>query len=169
MADTRERILNAALLLFIERGYAGTSVSDLAGRLGITKAAIYYHFAAKSDILVALAATPLAEFEALADRAPRLPPAELLGNISDITAEMYAVSRLLGDDPSVRKALRDPRSDEINAALTRALAEGATQVRAHAAYAAIKNGTLAIMAATGAKPTPAERAELIEAALRALD
>jgi AcrR family transcriptional regulator len=167
VADTRERILEAALDLFAERGYAGTSVAELAKRLGITKAALYYHFASKSDILAALIEAPVAEFRDLAAAAHLRPIPDLLTDISDITASMYAVSRLIGDDPSVRATLRG-RSQEINDALTAALADGTSTIRAHAAYAAIKNGTLAVMAATGAKPTPAERAELVAAALRAL-
>jgi AcrR family transcriptional regulator len=41
---TRARILAIALELFAEQGFAGTSVADIAGRLGTTKAALYYHF-----------------------------------------------------------------------------------------------------------------------------
>jgi AcrR family transcriptional regulator len=168
MAGTRERILDVALELFAEHGYAGTSVADIVKRLGITKAALYYHFAAKSDILEALLAAPLAGYEALAATAAGRERAELLGAISDVSADLFAVSRLLGDDPSVRQALRDremPRAHDINAALTVALGGG---VRAHAAYAAIKNGTLALMAASGVRPGPEERAELVAAALGAL-
>ena len=42
--ETRERILHAALALFAQRGYAGTSMSDIAGALGLSKAALYRHF-----------------------------------------------------------------------------------------------------------------------------
>lgn len=52
--STRDRILDAALDLFIEKGYEGTSLRELAERLGFTKAALYYHFASKDDILMAL-------------------------------------------------------------------------------------------------------------------
>jgi AcrR family transcriptional regulator len=52
--DTRERILDIAMDLFIEQGYDKTSLRQIADRLGFTQAAIYYHFAAKEDILVAL-------------------------------------------------------------------------------------------------------------------
>jgi AcrR family transcriptional regulator len=52
--DTRERILDIAMDLFIEQGYDKTSLRQIADRLGFTQAAIYYHFAAKQDILVAL-------------------------------------------------------------------------------------------------------------------
>jgi AcrR family transcriptional regulator len=53
-ADTRERILDVALDLFIEQGYDKTSLRQIAEPLGFTQAAIYYHFAAKEDILIAL-------------------------------------------------------------------------------------------------------------------
>ncbi len=53
-ASTRERILNVALELFTEKGYDGASLREIAESLGVTKAAIYYHFASKDDILMAL-------------------------------------------------------------------------------------------------------------------
>ncbi|HXY28292.1 MAG TPA: TetR/AcrR family transcriptional regulator [Acidimicrobiales bacterium] len=52
--DTRERILDVALDLFIEQGFDGTSLRQIAERLGVTKAALYYHFESKDDILLAL-------------------------------------------------------------------------------------------------------------------
>lgn len=53
-SSTKERILEAALNLFSQNGYYGTSMSDIAGEVGITKAALYKHFSAKEDILEAL-------------------------------------------------------------------------------------------------------------------
>jgi AcrR family transcriptional regulator len=52
--STRERILDVALDLFTEKGFDGTSLREIAERLGVTKAALYYHFASKDDILLAL-------------------------------------------------------------------------------------------------------------------
>jgi AcrR family transcriptional regulator len=52
--STRERILDVALELFAERGYDKTSLRDIAERLAITKAALYYHFESKQDILLEL-------------------------------------------------------------------------------------------------------------------
>jgi AcrR family transcriptional regulator len=52
--STRERILDIALQLFTEQGYEATSLRDIAERLGTTKAALYYHFARKEDILLEL-------------------------------------------------------------------------------------------------------------------
>ena len=47
----RESLLRVAVEVFNERGYDGTSMDDLARRLGITKAAIYYHVASKEELL----------------------------------------------------------------------------------------------------------------------
>ena len=49
--DTKERILRTALELFAQNGYLGTSMNDIAGQLGITKAALYKHYAGKQEIL----------------------------------------------------------------------------------------------------------------------
>ena len=49
--DTKDRILETALELFARNGYLGTSMSDIAARLGITKAALYKHYAGKQEIL----------------------------------------------------------------------------------------------------------------------
>ena len=50
MADTRERILTAALHLFARDGYEAVSVSAIAGELGMTKGALYKHYRNKRDI-----------------------------------------------------------------------------------------------------------------------
>src|SRR5271170_2499277 len=52
--STRERILDIALALFNEHGYDKTSLREIAERLGTTKAALYYHFERKEDILLEL-------------------------------------------------------------------------------------------------------------------
>ena len=52
--STRERILDIALDLFTEYGYDKTSLRQIAERLGTTKAALYYHFERKEDILLEL-------------------------------------------------------------------------------------------------------------------
>ena len=49
--ETKERILSAALELFAQSGYLGTSMSDIAKQLGITKGALYKHYRSKQEIL----------------------------------------------------------------------------------------------------------------------
>ena len=48
---TRQQILQTAQRLFTELGYDATSLQMIADEMGLTKAAVYYHFRAKSDIL----------------------------------------------------------------------------------------------------------------------
>jgi AcrR family transcriptional regulator len=49
--DTRARIQQVALELFAAQGYERTSLREVAERLGVTKAALYYHFKSKEDIV----------------------------------------------------------------------------------------------------------------------
>src|SRR3954447_6646145 len=64
-ADTRTRIQQVALELFTEQGYDGTSLREIAERLGVTKAALYYHFKTKEDIVASLVEIRLAALERL--------------------------------------------------------------------------------------------------------
>lgn len=48
--STRERIQQTAIALFSEHGYEHTSLREIAEHLGVTKAALYYHFKTKEDI-----------------------------------------------------------------------------------------------------------------------
>ncbi len=52
--STKSRILDEALILFAENGYRGTNLRDLAARLGLSKSALYKHYASKEDIWSAL-------------------------------------------------------------------------------------------------------------------
>lgn len=49
--NTRQRILDVAAHLFATSGFAGTSIRDIADELGVTKAALYYHFESKEVLL----------------------------------------------------------------------------------------------------------------------
>lgn len=50
-SDTKNRILEAAEILFSEKGFSGTGIDEIAKRAEITKSVIYYHFKNKEDIL----------------------------------------------------------------------------------------------------------------------
>jgi AcrR family transcriptional regulator len=72
--DTRQRIQQIALELFTENGYEATSLREIAERLGVTKAALYYHFRTKDDIIESLVSDRMARLEELivwADAQPR--------------------------------------------------------------------------------------------------
>lgn len=47
---TKEKILDAALVSFAENGYKGTNLRDLAAGMGLSKSALYKHYAGKEDI-----------------------------------------------------------------------------------------------------------------------
>jgi AcrR family transcriptional regulator len=53
-AATRESVVAAGLRLFAERGVEGTSLDEVAKEAGITKGAIYWHFASKDALVTAL-------------------------------------------------------------------------------------------------------------------
>src|SRR6478752_2845422 len=50
VSSGRARILAVARAAFIERGYADVSMQEIADAAGLTKAAIYYHFADKEQL-----------------------------------------------------------------------------------------------------------------------
>ncbi|MEU4169045.1 helix-turn-helix domain-containing protein [Streptomyces sp. NPDC026665] len=52
--DTRQRIQDVALELFSEHGYEKTSLREIAEHLDVTKAALYYHFKTKEEILISI-------------------------------------------------------------------------------------------------------------------
>ena len=52
--NTRQRIQDVALGLFAEQGYEKTSLREIAEHLDVTKAALYYHFKTKEEILVSI-------------------------------------------------------------------------------------------------------------------
>ena len=53
--DTRQRILNAALRLFADRGYDGTTTKDLATAANVAEGTLFRHFASKKTILIEVA------------------------------------------------------------------------------------------------------------------
>ena len=53
-ADSRAAILDAAKLLFMQEGFRGISMRQIAEAVGVTKAALYYHFKDKEELFVAI-------------------------------------------------------------------------------------------------------------------
>lgn len=64
MSDLRQQILDAAKRLFIQHGYHGLSMREIAETLGVSKAALYYHFKDKEELLLAILDSYLDEMEA---------------------------------------------------------------------------------------------------------
>lgn len=72
--DTRGRIKQVALELFSEQGYEQTALREIAERLGVTKAALYYHFKTKEEIVEAFAEDWIATVEEMARWLDAQPP-----------------------------------------------------------------------------------------------
>lgn len=72
--------------LFLGQGYHATSMQQIADRLHITKAALYYHFASKGDIAGSLVGPMADELEGVLDRAAR---ADSLGEARAMVLEGY--------------------------------------------------------------------------------
>jgi len=54
MSDTREYIIDQAFTLFIGRSYEAVSISDISKVIGMTKGALYHHFASKEELFRAV-------------------------------------------------------------------------------------------------------------------
>ncbi|MBE1487163.1 TetR/AcrR family transcriptional regulator [Plantactinospora soyae] len=76
--DTRSRIQAVALELFTEHGYEKTSLREIAERLGVTKAALYYHFKSKDDIVNSFVSDRIERLDGLIEWA-RQQPADAAG------------------------------------------------------------------------------------------
>jgi AcrR family transcriptional regulator len=67
--DPAGTICNAAAALFAEKGYDGTSLQDVAGLVGVTKAGLYHYFPTKQALYEAIVTTTLRELIQAAEEA----------------------------------------------------------------------------------------------------
>ncbi|MFF1835153.1 TetR/AcrR family transcriptional regulator [Streptomyces sp. NPDC058231] len=107
--NTRQRIQDVALELFAEHGYEKTSLREISEKLDVTKAALYYHFKTKEDILVSIFEDlnrPLEELIAWGKEQPRSleTKKELLARYSDALIDAAPLFRFLQENQA---AMRD--------------------------------------------------------------
>lgn len=142
----REDVIRAGVELFNQQGYDATSVSDLTGRLGVTKSALYHHVDSKAQILEIALDEALGGLEdALADALTRTTATDRLtaiigGAVRVLTAKQPQVTlllRLRGNSPVELAALeRRRRFDHTVTGLVReAQAEGLVRADLDAAVA----------------------------------
>jgi AcrR family transcriptional regulator len=70
--STKEAIREAAIRLFSSKGFDQTSLREVADAVGITKASLYYHYASKLDLLLAIIEPIFDELLAVVDEAEQL-------------------------------------------------------------------------------------------------
>ncbi|MGV9294141.1 MULTISPECIES: TetR/AcrR family transcriptional regulator [Amycolatopsis] len=110
VADTRTRLLATALRLFAEHGVEGTSLQMIADELGVTKAAVYYHFKTKSEITEAVAEPGIRELDQLVVEAAKHPRHgarvdHLLDGFVDLVVRHRVLVALFSSDPGIDAAL----------------------------------------------------------------
>lgn len=107
---TRKELAEAAMRLFMERGYDATTVDEIAAAVEISPRTFFRYFPTKGDIVLALSRTTFEELAgALRDRPPGEPPAAALAAavavvLSDDPEEVRAFERLLADNVGLRRA-----------------------------------------------------------------
>lgn len=101
----RRRIVDVALELIAAHGFAATTTREIAERIGFTKAALYYHFRSKDDLLAAMVAPAVDDLTALVDMAPLHPSAadrrRVLEGYVDVVEAHRDLVRVLSNDPSI--------------------------------------------------------------------
>ncbi|GGN65286.1 TetR family transcriptional regulator [Actinoplanes lobatus] len=109
--DTRRRILGETTALFIERGYASTSIRDISERLGMTKGALYYHFTSKEELLHAIVAPLLSGLRAFVGdvRDAGTVRPELVRELVDLLDANAPLVRSLSSDPAVSRSKLEGR------------------------------------------------------------
>jgi AcrR family transcriptional regulator len=100
--QTRRTVLDAAARVFAANGYLATSLSQILAEAGVTKGALYFHFASKEDLARAVV---LEQFAPVEDPdATELPSgAEALQAAIDLT---HQIARSLMDDPMMQASIR---------------------------------------------------------------
>jgi AcrR family transcriptional regulator len=66
--EVRKKIVQEASSLFMEKGYSATTMDDIAGRLGVTKASIYQYYKSKVDLFAAAAEFQRQELAGMLER-----------------------------------------------------------------------------------------------------
>jgi AcrR family transcriptional regulator len=178
----RERILDTALKLFNEQGYDKTSLREVAEQIGVTKAALYYHFEKKEDILLGLhlrlhelAWKPLSQLEE--NEAPAAVWPALLDEFIDQVVQnrdlfllhqrnRSAFERLAGNEQ--HEAENADIEEQFRRALSNPKIPLALRVRMACAFGAVLVALMGSAEAFGADVKVSEVAEIVREVVRGL-
>ena len=146
-SDTRDLILQRARDLFARHGYRGTPIRQLTAGLGMTPAALYYHFSSKDEVLAQVLASMERDGEALIARMAELERSpqtlrEVLDRYFDVLARDIVVFRLVADDVDVQRSDVGQRlraqARELYAWLVGPSADISDRIRAAAAVGTVR-------------------------------
>ncbi len=150
--------MDAALDLFAEHGVSGTSLQQIADHLGVTKAAVYYQFHAKEDIVVAVIASAFVEMSDFLDRAeaastPTMSSRIALEGLVDLIIGHRQAMAALAKDPEIGRVVEaHPDFLALTERLTRALIGSKPDLRQRVTVAVLGAG----LAQAGADPRLAD-------------
>lgn len=153
--STRERLLAAAVEVFVEQGYEGARLQDIARAAGLTTGAVYANFRGKDELLfAAIGARAGVEMDSLMASARSTEPRALLELLGDHIVRAHRQPPLLIDaiaagrrDAQLAGALRErlaARESILSAIIERAKEEGAIDATLDAAVFARFGLTLAM-------------------------
>jgi AcrR family transcriptional regulator len=103
-ADIRERILEAATVLFVAQGYRGISMREIAEAVGVSKAGVYYHFRDKEALFLAILSHNLERMEAIMRQARQAGPSArqqityMVRAIFELAPDQRAIIRLASQE-----------------------------------------------------------------------
>ena len=157
--DTRARIQQVALELFAEQGYERTSLREIAEGLGVTKAALYYHFKSKEDIVRSFTEDYFGRLDALIAWGREQPPGartaqELLDRYITIVMDSGEVFRFLERNQATVHGTEDgkhrftqfqPRLAALMEVITGPGAPTRSRIRAAAAIFAVSTSCMFFM------------------------
>jgi AcrR family transcriptional regulator len=110
-ADTRQRLIDVAVDLFTRHSFAGTSLQMIADEMGFTKAAIYYHFRTREELLAAVVEPIFEQLSGVitaaeAQRSATARADRMLRGYAELAVANRALVSVLACDPSVTTLLR---------------------------------------------------------------
>jgi AcrR family transcriptional regulator len=119
----RRTVLIVAANLFSEKGYAGTSMADLASSLGISRPALYYYFDSKEEILTSMVEEVTLAIKEMGERRTdeRQDPAETLYEMVRINARFVLNNAVLFKAIDRSKNFFPEKTRTVNAQATRAI------------------------------------------------
>ncbi len=109
--DTRQRLIDVAVDLFTRHSFAGTSLQMIADEMGFTKAAIYYHFRTREELLAAVVEPMREQLSAIvtaaeSQRTANARAEHMLRGYAELAVANRALVSVLACDPSVTTLLR---------------------------------------------------------------
>jgi AcrR family transcriptional regulator len=110
-ADSRQRFIDAAIVLFARHSFAGTSLQMIADEVGVTKSAVHHHFRTREELLNAVIEPVLGGLQAAVEaaegqRGRRARAESMLTGVVDLAVTNRMLVPMLFGDPGAIEMLR---------------------------------------------------------------